>query len=290
MNLKFFKKRLGQMRYVKRPSQVFRFLFSKVKSIELAITYVCNFHCPGCYAGDLRKPVMLSKEQALGFVKKYKPMHVNITGGEPLMHPKIYEIIHEMPKSVVVSMVTNGSLLDEEKTKKLKKAGLNTIQISFGKNYPWDNLEKAKLTKRYGINTCLSVTNTLKNKKHILAALKFGKENNIHVLWNLPSAGLIKNFDRETYFKYRDDPIVREDNMFWAGRNKCPAGREKMYITAKGELMPCDRLHEVYPDLESMRKAYRGKKIWCSRLGDIDKGLCNGCELKEKSNSKNDNS
>jgi len=262
---------MGQIRYVKRPGQAWRFFFSKIKSIELAITYVCNFKCPECYAEDLKtkNPTMLTKEQAVGFIKKYKPMHVNITGGEPMLHPQIYEIIREMPKSVVVSIVTNGSLLDEEKIKKLRKAGLNTIQISFGKNYPWDNLEKARLAKKAGINVCLSVTNTQKNKKHILAAIKEAEKCGYHVLWNLPSGGLVKNFDKETYFKYRDHSLVREDNMFWAGKNMCPAGREKIYITAKGELMPCDRWHKVYPDLETMRKDFKDNKIWCSRLGNL---------------------
>ncbi|MBU0957487.1 MAG: radical SAM protein, partial [Nanoarchaeota archaeon] len=271
MAFEFFKKRLGQIRYVKRPSQALRYFTAKIKSIELALTFVCNFKCAGCYAEDLKtkKPTMLSKDQAVGFIKKYKPMHVNLTGGEPLIHPEIYNIIKEMPKSVVVSLVTNGSLLTKDKIKKLKDAGLNTIQISFGKNYPWDNLEKAKWAKEAGINACLSVTNTTTNKKHILAAIDYAEKNDIHVLWNLPAFGLVKHFDKETYFKYRNHPRVREDNMFWAGRNRCPAGREKIYITAKGELTPCDRWHKVYPDVKTMRKDFKGNKVWCTRLGDL---------------------
>lgn len=262
-------KKIAQLRYVRRPSQAFRYFFSKVKSIELAITYACNFRCPGCYAEDLKEATMLNKEDAIGFIKKYKPMHVNITGGEPLLHPDVYEIIQRIPRSVVVSMVTNGSLLTEEKIKKLKQAGLNTIQISFGKNYPVDNLKKAEIAKKYGLNTCLSVTNTFDNKERILQALEFAKTRGIHVLWNLPMGILEKQFDRETYFKYRNNPIVREDNMFWAGKNKCPAGREKIYITARGELMPCDRLHKIYKNYETMRKDYENNNVWCSRLGDI---------------------
>jgi MoaA/NifB/PqqE/SkfB family radical SAM enzyme len=271
MNIKFLKKRFGQIRYVKNIGQIWRFFFADVKSIELAIIYACNLKCPGCYAEDLKNPTMLTKEQIIGFIKKYKPMHVNITGGEPLLHPKLYEIIKEIPKSVVVSLVTNGSLLTKQNIKDLKKSGLNTIQISFGKNYPWENLEKAKIAKREGLNVCLSVTNTNKNKKHILQAIKSAEENDYHVLWNLPSDSLVNDFDKETYFKYRMHPRIREDNMFWAGRNKCPAGREKIYITARGELMPCDRLHKAYPDLETMRKDFDGKKIWCHRLGNIHK-------------------
>ena len=59
--------------------QIWRFFFSKVKSIEIAITYACNFKCPGCYAEDLKttKPTMLSKEMVLGFIKKYNAARLN---------------------------------------------------------------------------------------------------------------------------------------------------------------------------------------------------------------------
>jgi len=273
MIFSFLRKKIGQVRYVKRFSQAWRFFFSKIKSIELAITYVCNFNCFGCYAEDLKtaKPTMLTKEQAVGFIKKYKPMHVNLTGGEPLLHPELYEIIKEIPKSVVVSLVTNGSLLTKEITKKLKQAGLNTIQISLGKNYPMGNIEKARWAKEAGLNVCFSVTNTYTNKEHILIAIKNAEEEKYHILWNLPSGELVKDFDKETYLKYRDHPVVREENMFWAGKNRCPAGIKKIYITAKGELTPCDRFHKVYPDLESMQKDYKKTNVWCRRLGNIDK-------------------
>ena len=93
---------------------------SKPILLEVNLSGACNFKCPGCYAEDLKNATMLTKEQAIGFVDKYKPMHVNITGGEPLLHPKLYEIISGISKNVVVSMVTNGSLLTEEKVQKLK--------------------------------------------------------------------------------------------------------------------------------------------------------------------------
>ena len=160
--------------------------------------------------------------------------------------------------------------MNKDSIRRLKASGLNTIQISFGENYPFDNLKKARLAKKAGINVCFSVTNTYLNKEYIWLAVIVAKLERYHVLYNLPSGELVKDFDKETYFKYRNHPLVREDNMFWAGKNKCPAGREKIYITAKGELMPCDRLHKVYSDLESMRKDFKDNKIWCTRLGDLN--------------------
>jgi len=278
------KKLIQQVRYVKNIGQVYNLLNSKIKSMELAITYNCNFRCPGCYAADLKESVLLTKEQILTIVKKYKPAHINITGGEPLLHPELFEIIKSIPKNIIVSMVTNGSLLSFNKINKLIEAGLNTIQISYGANYPMRTNEHwAFIAKSNGLNVCLSVTNTYKNKPYIIRAINIAKKYGYHVLWNLPMGDLEKDFDKETYFKYRNEPFVREDNMFFGFSMfenllnifkkrvaKCAAGTKKIYITAKGELMPCDRLHEVYESYEEMSKVYKAKpKVWCNRLGDI---------------------
>jgi MoaA/NifB/PqqE/SkfB family radical SAM enzyme len=261
---------LSQLRYAKNLRQVYRYFFSPIKSIELAITYNCNYSCRGCYAGDLREQIMMPPEQVKELVAKYRPMHINITGGEPLLHFHWYEIIKDMPKSVVVSMVTNGSLVSKITIGNLKRAGLNTLQISYGTNYnKRHNIRIAEWASRAGINVCLSVTNTFENRGYIIDAIRQAAANNWHVLFNLPSGELEKEFDKETYLKYRDDPVVREDNMFWAGAGRCPAGTKKIYITAKGELMPCDRIHTIYPSYEAMREVYKDNKAYCSRLGDI---------------------
>ncbi|MFC1685699.1 radical SAM protein [Nanoarchaeota archaeon] len=271
------KKLWGQKRYLKRFSQITKYFTCRVKSMELAVLYACNQNCPGCYAGDLKSPAYLTRDQIREIMRKYRPFHVNITGGEPLLRKDIFEIIEGMPKGVVISLVTNGKLLTKEKLRKLKKAGLNTLQLSYGANYD-NNLEVIKSKAARGVNICLSVTNTKKNKKYIEQAIKEAKLNKWHVLYNLPSGSIAKNFDRETYFKYRNNPLIREDNMFWAGWNKCPAGNEKIYVTAKNELMPCDRLHDVYPNLKTMRKEFK-RKPWCSRLGDVrnEESTCVGC-------------
>jgi len=263
-------KRLRQLRYIKNLGQVWRYFTSEIKSIELAITYNCNFHCKGCYAADLKEQIFMPKEQVLKILEQYKPMHVNLTGGEPLLHPDLLEIISGISKSVVVSIVTNGSLLTEEKLLSLKEVGLNTIQISYGINYPiLHNTSLAIKAAEIGLNTCLSVTNTFSNKEIIKLAIQYSSKYNWHVLFNLPYGDLEKEFDKETYLKYRNNPMVREDNMFWNGKDKCPAGTKKIYITAKGELMPCDRIHEVFNSYEEMKEYYKRNNIFCTRWGDL---------------------
>lgn len=289
------KKRLGQLRYVKNIWQVWRLLTSKVKSIEIAINMACNRNCPGCYVRYLRKDqksLFMTAEDVKEICEKYKPAHINITGGEPMLNPHIFDIIKVIPKSTIVSMVTNGDMLSKPvsgliKLDKLKNAGLNTIQISYGSNYNMELNEILAMTAEYvGLNVCLSVVNIYKERKNIERAIKLAsivikdkksyKKATYHVLFNTPGVGLEKEFDYQTYFTYRKHPLVREDNMFWAGCDVCPAGIKKFYIAADGTLYPCDRMHDKkYDNYEDMCSEFKCKeKTYCRRY-DVKNELIN---------------
>jgi len=279
-------KRLGQIRYIKNPFQIFRILTSRIKSIEVAVNYVCNRRCKGCYARNLQaeqKKLFMTPTQMKDICTKYKPAHINITGGEPMLNPNIYEIVKAVPKDIILSMVTNGdmfknkdSTVDFNKLDKLKECGLNTIQISYGSNYDMDFVELlAIISKNRGLNVCLSCTNILKERENIKRAIQLGDWNKYHILFNTPGVGLEDVFDYQTYFTYRRHPLVREDNLFWAGTDTCAAGIKKFYITTEGSIYPCDRLlDEKYDDYETMRKEYSKKgKVYCRRY----EKLCTGC-------------
>lgn len=278
------RKLISQLRYIKSWKNAWRLLTRPIKSIELAITYRCNQKCPGCYVGTLREDITMSYEDACKNIDKYNPAAINVTGGEPLLHKDIYKIIHYgYSKGIIMSMVTNGSLLTEEILQRLANSGLNTLQISYGKNYSMRNIEWAEKASKY-MNVCLSITNTKQNRGWNSDALLYANSinKNVQVLFNLPSGELEKDFDKEFYFQFRNLPCIREDNLYWAynlielllGLNKgrCPAGVQKIYVTARGELTPCDRLHDKYNSYEEMSKVYKAKKkVWCNRLGDIQK-------------------
>ncbi len=275
-------KKLGQLRYVKNIGQIWKLLTSRIKSIEIAVNYLCNRKCPGCYARNLReeqKKIFLKPKDIKEICDKYKPAHINLTGGEPMLNPEIFEIIKVIPKSTIVSLVTNGDIfkycwkrdgtkLLKDYISSLKYGGLNTLQISYGSNYNIVFNEILALrAKQAGLNVCLSVTNVYKERENILKALKICEKYKFHLLFNTPGVGLEKEFDYMTYFTYRSHPLVREDNLFWAGKDTCPAGIQKFYITADKSIYPCDRLHDKkFNSYEEMRNFYKKQKnVYCRR-------------------------
>jgi MoaA/NifB/PqqE/SkfB family radical SAM enzyme len=267
------RKRLGQIRYIKRPSQIIRLLTTKVKSLEIAITTKCNQHCQFCYARNFKTNKMTVQRYKY-ILYDLKPFHVNIQGGEPLLCPEVLEYIKATPKEIVLSLVTNGSLLTMDMADNLKAAGLNTIQISWGSWHKSDPTI-AKYCKFIGLNVCLSVVNSKEQRRWVNAAVECAKLNGFHVLFNVPSCGWDKTFDDATYFRLRDHPVVREDNFFWAGKNKCPAGVEKAYISADLKFHPCDRLHQPFDSFKALKKHYlkyykTHKRPFCLLMKEVE--------------------
>ena len=70
---------------------------------------------------------------------------VTISGGEPLLHPDLDQIIARMRKHGILSgMITNGYLLTAERIERLNRAGLEYLQISIDNAMP-DEVSKKSL-------------------------------------------------------------------------------------------------------------------------------------------------
>jgi MoaA/NifB/PqqE/SkfB family radical SAM enzyme len=68
---------------------------------------------------------------------------IGISGGEPLTHPDLDEIIRRMRKTgAIAGMITNGYLLNVERIERLNRAGLDHMQISI------DNVEPDEVSKK----------------------------------------------------------------------------------------------------------------------------------------------
>ena len=68
---------------------------------------------------------------------------IGISGGEPLTHPQLDDIIMRMRKTgAIAGMITNGYLLNVERIERLNRAGLDHMQISI------DNLEPDEISKK----------------------------------------------------------------------------------------------------------------------------------------------
>jgi len=97
--------------------------------MNLEITKRCNAKCGFCpYWQDGEHNEL---DDYAPVIKKFRPVVVSITGGEPLIRKDYAEIIKGIrPYCHYVGLVTNGTLLDEKRARTLVDAGVNHISVS----------------------------------------------------------------------------------------------------------------------------------------------------------------
>ncbi len=105
----------------------------------------CNLSCTYCNEYDnFSKPVplatMLQRIEQLGNLKTGV---ITLSGGEPLLHPELDDIIAGIRKhATLAGMITNGYLLTADRVRRLNDAGLDYLQISI------DNVQPDEVSKK----------------------------------------------------------------------------------------------------------------------------------------------
>src|SRR5271169_2541797 len=87
----------------------------------------CNLACGYCNEyDDVSKPVPIEEmKRRLDLLADMGTSVITISGGEPLMHPEIEEVIrHTRSRGMMAGMITNGFLLSKERIGTLNEAGL----------------------------------------------------------------------------------------------------------------------------------------------------------------------
>jgi len=289
---------------VKNPAQGARILASEAKmragirtlrSLELAVTWICNLDCEFCYAEDLMKaqkrPPHMPVEEVARITREARDLgliHVNVTGGEPMVRKDVFEVVDAIPKDVVVSLVTNSTLLTEEKIDKLKQAGLSTIQMSYGGYYLKSfRRDLARYCVDQGISVTLSVVNIREERENIEFAFQMAEEDDFSVLFNYPMIYKNVGLDSEYYWKMRYHPRCREDNLFWSGKDRCPAGTHKLYVTNDGDVMTCDRIHAIYGNVRDEPLADIHKRMYDQFIKHKSFCLLETCPDQWQTNNRN---
>src|ERR1041384_7202276 len=107
----------------------------------------CNLDCGYCNEYDqVSKPVPIEEmKRRLDYLAAMGTTIITISGGEPLMHPELEEVIRHIRKhGMIAGMITNGFLLSKERIKSLNEAGLEHLQISIDNVVP-DEVSKKSL-------------------------------------------------------------------------------------------------------------------------------------------------
>lgn len=100
------------------------------------VTSACNLRCIHCHAtADTPGKDELTTDEGKRFIDELAGVRefrmLVYTGGEPLVRPDIFELMHHSKKAGLINVIaTNGTLITEETAYRLKEAGVATAAVS----------------------------------------------------------------------------------------------------------------------------------------------------------------
>jgi MoaA/NifB/PqqE/SkfB family radical SAM enzyme len=100
--------------------------------LYVSIINSCNLRCQGCWVDVASKQEIIQPDAFHKLVREAKAMgnvFFGIVGGEPLMHPRLFELLEAHP-DCYFQIFTNGHFITDEKAKRLRKLGNVTPLIS----------------------------------------------------------------------------------------------------------------------------------------------------------------
>ena len=254
----------------------------------------CNLACAYCNEYDkVSEPVPLdAMKKRLDKLAALGTSVITISGGEPLMHPQLDEIIgHIRATGMIAGLISNGYYFTPERVKRLNRAGLEYLQISI------DNVEPDEVSKKslklldkklrflaehadFHVNINSVIGGGIKNPEDALVigrrALELGFSSTVGVIHD--GQGILKPLGEREQRVYQEmkqlgkQEYARlgwfQDNLATGQPNewRCRAGARYLYICEEGLVHYCSQQRgypgiplEVYT-MEDFRREYNTEK------------------------------
>jgi radical SAM protein with 4Fe4S-binding SPASM domain len=172
--------------------------------LQWHVTSACNLRCVHCYqentihtSMDLNHINYIAESYVTLLQKLGMKGHINLTGGEPLLHSgfiEILEMFHSRKSFFTFGILTNGLLIDEAMLTNLNKYKPEFVQVSLDGNKEihdsmrgqgtFDRTCKTiKLLSRAGIKVLVSFTATKDNFRSFPEVYDAARKNGAFKVW-----------------------------------------------------------------------------------------------------------
>ena len=270
----------------------------------------CNLKCLHCYQ-ESHIPIQLKYNQLVEIYNQFKDLlkkkkmkgHINITGGEPICNPHLFKILDLIKKDenlISFSILTNGTLIDENIAKKIKSYNPYYVQVSLEGGRKTNDYIRGKGTydkiamgitnlRKQDIFTSISFTATKINYKEFPKVVKFARRYDVNNVWSDRYIPLGDLEDKDLVLSQEETreylQIMRDErNKLKKKKNNntsismyralqfqmnndfaygCTAGDTLLTVMENGDLVPCRRLPIVVGNLfeKTMIVLYEKSKL-----------------------------
>jgi MoaA/NifB/PqqE/SkfB family radical SAM enzyme len=257
--------------------------------VQMVVTRRCNLSCGYCNEyDDVSDPIPFERlQKQIDHVAALGTIVLTFTGGEPLLHPQLDELVaYGVSKGLVVTSITNGYPVTRKWIERLNAAQLSFLQISIDNLEPNDVSQKSlsKISKKldllkehakFGVNVnavlgssppeaTRELVNTIeKHGFYMTVGLMHGPDGALDAgLAGHELAALYRELrDRSKKTIFHKGGEGWEDVMIEGGTSpfKCRAGSRYLYVDEFGKVSYCSqrRGEPGTPLLEYSRKDMR---------------------------------
>jgi len=197
-------------------------------------TNSCNLGCRHCYqkAGEVQEEE-LSTEERLAIVDQLiheEVAFIAFSGGEPLLREDLYKVAARASEGgIYVSIATNGTLLTEERVKKLVNHGVKYVQISLDSPNPnihddfrgargaWDRTVRGiKNCVQSPLETTIATTITRHNYEDFEGVIALAQELGVDkvVIYNFIPTGRGKEIVNEDLTPEMREELLQKEYEF----------------------------------------------------------------------------
>lgn len=246
-------------------------LVRRLEHVSFETTRKCNVRCKHCYSasGPPREKELTVSEikHVIDQLADMGVLVMTFTGGEPFMHPHLFELIeYARKKPLTVVIFTNGTLITPEVVDRLKEVDVYKVNVSIDgpdsqthdhfrgvKGAFEKTIQGIKLLKKAGITVdasiCINKFNYKKGKQ-ILQLLKELKIDNFKV-WPVRFSGrpgeeivVTPEEFRETIkdireFEFEQGKKEKEEYKYNKSLKNCGIGSDRLVIKSNGVITPC---------------------------------------------------
>lgn len=273
----------------------------KFKKIYIEITNICNLNCSFCSKDNrIKESISLTKmEEVLNKINDYTDYVYLHVKGEPLLHPKLKEILDLCEKYHKKVNVTTNATLVKEKESILNHPAIRQINLSVHSENKKENY----------LEEIFEVVDKLKNKNIVyrfwtMEANNLPKESTDSVEKIINhyqlSPEIVEKLKKDTNIKINSHTYVNKANQFiWPDINNdyyketgyCYALKDQLAILVDGTVVPCCldsngiiNLGNIYNnDLSEIIGSSRYQEMrigFCNRK--VTEELCKHCSYKER--------
>lgn len=269
--------------------------------VQLVVTRRCNLACGYCNEFDHISPPVETQElvDRINLIADAGTVVLTFTGGEPLLHPMLDELIRlGVSRGMVCTSITNGYTVTRRWIERLNESGLTILQVSIDNLEPNDVSEKSWSTLRekltllrdhakfkVSVNAVLGSCNAEETREVVQGVRELGFYMTVGLMHDdegqldpgLLGDGLA-DFYREMHGQSRksllhhigegwEAEIIRNGTAPW----KCRAGARYLYVDEHGIVSYCSqRRSEPGIPLAKYTRAHRQKEFY-TRKGCEDR-------------------